>query len=125
MKLANKAGRSFAPETIGIQTLQDLFHSPFMNLQCFVSGIGVNCSLDRLTALKKIGPFIFEKGNCQISSWWMLLILWGFFLFNFIFLFLQVYRRTSTDQSGILKITSGFFLILFSFGTMLILIPEF
>src|SRR3989344_3968758 len=102
------------------------FSLPFsLNFAPFVSGIGVNCSLDRLTALKKIGPFIFEKGNCQISSWWMLLILWGFFLFNFIFLFLQVYRRKSTDQSGILKITSGFFLILFSFGTMLILIPEF
>ncbi|OGK57091.1 hypothetical protein A3J15_03705 [Candidatus Roizmanbacteria bacterium RIFCSPLOWO2_02_FULL_38_10] len=103
-----------------------VFSLPFsVNFNPFVSGIGVNCPLDQLTTLKKLGPFIFEKGNCQISAWWMLLILWGFFLFNFLFLFIRNYRRQNHEQTDLQKITTTFILIIFSFGTMLILIPEF
>ena len=74
---------------IGILFLSFIFFSiPFSaHFSPFVSGIGVNCSLDFLVNLKKIGPFLFEKGNCQISPLWMLFILWGFFWINFILFF--------------------------------------
>ena len=63
----------------------------------FVSGIGVNCAPDFLTKMGKLGPFLFEKGNCQISPLWMLFVLWGFFWISFI-IFLIVIAR-SRDPS--------------------------
>ncbi|MFA6081114.1 MAG: DUF2298 domain-containing protein [Patescibacteria group bacterium] len=88
----------------------------------FVSGIGVNCSPKFLTDIGKIGPFIFEAGNCQISPLWMLFVLWGFFWVSFgIFLFIR--KRGSNNE--VMKQLNYFLLILFSFGLFLTIIPEF
>ncbi|PIY69477.1 hypothetical protein COY90_00390, partial [Candidatus Roizmanbacteria bacterium CG_4_10_14_0_8_um_filter_39_9] len=69
-----------------------VFSHPFSShFSPFVSGIGVNCSPDFLTDMKKIGPFLFEKGNCQPDPFWMLFVLWGFFWINFLlFFFIKV-----------------------------------
>ena len=88
----------------------------------FVSGIGVNCSPKFLTDIGKIRPFIFEAGNCQISPFWMLFVLWGFFWISFgIFLFI----RKRVSNNGTMKQLNNFLLILFSFGLFLTIIPEF
>ncbi len=113
---------------IGILFLSFIFFSiPFSaHFSPFVSGIGVNCSLDFLVNLKKIGPFLFEKGNCQISPLWMLFILWGFFWINFIlFLIIQKIKSKLPATNYQLQTFNIFFFILFSFGTFLIIIPEF
>ena len=98
------------------------FSYPFSShFSPFVSGIGVNCSPKFLTDIGKIGPFLFEAGNCQISPFWMLFVLWGFFWINFlVFLLLKNHLKNKNAQ-----ILNQFVLILFSFGTFLILIPEF
>lgn len=94
-----------------------IFSLPFtMNFNAFVSGIGVNCSPDFLVKLNKLGPFIFEKGNCQVSPIWMLFVLWGFFWVNFI-LFSTLKRRSNPIDN--------FVLLLFAFGIFLTIIPEF
>lgn len=99
------------------------FSLPFsINFTPFVTGIGVNCSPDYLTEIGKIGPFLFEKGNCQTSPLWMLFVLWGFFWVSFI-LFLIIKNKTKNNES--INKLNNFFLILFSFGTFLIIIPEF
>ena len=85
----------------------------------FVSGIGVNCSPKFLTDIGKLGPFLFEKGNCQSSPPWMMFVLWGFFIINFlIFLFINFWKKRTSYLSY-------FIFILFSFGIFLIIIPEF
>lgn len=94
-----------------------IFNLPFSShFKPFVTGIGVNCSPNFLTNIGKIGPFLFEEGNCQVSPLWMLFILWGFFWINFI-IFLIVNKTK--------KLINNFILILFSFSTFLIIIPEF
>lgn len=104
-----------------------IFSLPFsLNFHPFVTGIGVNCAPANLVAIGKIGPFIFERGNCQISPWWMLIILWGFFWFNFFYLLLHIYRTShsqtySKEQSVIMR----FVTLVFSYGTFLIIVPEF
>ncbi len=100
-----------------------LFTLPFSwYFKPFTSGIGVNCSPKFLTDIGKIGPFLFEAGNCQISPLWMLFILWGFFWVSFaIFLIINRYRQGNALSVRLNK----FILILFSFGTFLIIIPEF
>jgi uncharacterized membrane protein len=85
----------------------------------FVSGIGVNCSPKFLTDIGKIGPFIFEAGNCQISPFWMLFVLWGFFWISFL-IFLIIRKRANHDSP-----LHKFLFILFSFGIFLTIIPEF
>lgn len=99
-----------------------IYSLPFsLNFAPFISGIGVNCSPGFLTKIGKIGPFLFEKNNCQVSPPWMLFILWGFFWVCFL-LFLLINKKRITDYS--LRITNFIFL-LFAFGTFLIIIPEF
>lgn len=99
------------------------FSLPFsVNFSPFVSGIGVNCSPDFLIKLKKIGPFLFEQGNCQTSPFWMLFVLWGFFWISFV-LFALVKQKTKGGNR--LYLFNTFFLVLFSFGTFLVIIPEF
>lgn len=99
-----------------------LFNVPFSaHFDPFVSGIGVNCAPQFLTQLKQVGPFLFEAGNCQSSTWWMLLTLWGFFIFNFIWLLIFLSKKTIKNMTA----TSTFMVILFSFGVFLIIIPEF
>ena len=68
----------------GIFTLTVL---PFLiSFKPFVSGIGVNCFPITMETGKKIGPFLFEN-KCQSPPLWMLLILWGFFLYCAVKLF--------------------------------------
>lgn len=98
-----------------------LFSLPFsINFKPFVSGIGVNCSPGFLVKIEKLGPFLFEKGNCQISPFWMLFLLWGFFWINFI-----IFGITKYLTQPVKNRTDIFILLLFSFGTFLIIIPEF
>ncbi len=97
-----------------------LFSLPFTNyFDPFATGIGVNCAPESLVALKQFGPFIFEKGNCQISNWWMLVTLWGFFWFNFMFYSYFISKQEKISRPAL------FVLILFVVSTALIIIPEF
>ncbi len=101
-----------------------IFSLPFSShFKPFISGIGVNCGAEILSYSGKLGPFLFEKGNCQISPFWMLFVLWGFFWINFLlFIFINRLKQPiSTNQVQI----SNFILILFFLGTILVLIPEF
>jgi len=90
----------------------------------FVSGIGVNCSPTFLTKIGKLGPFLFEKGNCQPDPLWMLWVLWGFFWVNFIlFLIIKFFKYLKNNQN--MEKIDLFIMVLFGFGTFLIIIPEF
>jgi uncharacterized membrane protein len=55
---------------------------PFvLSFKSFVTGVAVNCPPEFL-AERKIGPLLFETvDKCQKSPLWMLLILWGFFVY--------------------------------------------
>lgn len=90
----------------------------------FVTGIGLNCSPKLLTQIGRIGPFLFEKGNCQISPLWMLFVLWGFFWVSFI-LFMAIKYISKQSINRFLESIDIFMFFLFSFGTFLIIIPEF
>jgi YYY domain-containing protein len=99
-----------------------VFSKPFtMFFEPFATGVGINCAPGFLTAIKKWGPFLFEAGNCQVSPWWMLASLWGFFWFNFVFFGLRLYPSLKKS----LRAADYFVLMLFAFGTLLIAIPEF
>ncbi len=140
-----------------------IFSFPFTShFSLFVSGIGVNCVpksfFDHTPKVNgvvktKLGPFLFEKGNCQKSPFWMLFILWGFFWTNMIFLMMfqiRKFKNISCFQrilryAHIVKLKKNqsqkrekkqidfsskiimdkFMLLLFIFGTALIIIPEF
>lgn len=106
-----------------------IFSLPFSaHFSPFVSGIGMNCAPDFLVNLQKLGPFLFEKGNCQPDPFWMLFVLWGFFWVCFI-LFLAIQKLRTINHKPLtinhLFNFDSFIFILFSFGTFLILIPEF
>jgi uncharacterized membrane protein len=91
--------------------------TPFLiSFKPFVSGIAVNCPPAQL-ANQKIGPLIFEGvEKCQKSPLWMVLILWGFFLFCGLGM---VYL---TDQKlPYKKMLTGWFI----FSILLIIFPEF
>ena len=99
-----------------------VFSLPFsIHFSPFVSGIGVNCSPSFLINIQKLGPFLFEKGNCQISPFWMLLLLWGFFWLNFILFLVSKRFKKQYGNSSI----EQFIFVLFLLGTFLIVIPEF
>ncbi|MFN4213050.1 MAG: DUF2298 domain-containing protein, partial [Microgenomates group bacterium] len=101
-----------------------IFSLPFSSyFKPFVSGIGVNCGAEIFPYSGKIGPFLFEKGNCQISPFWMLFILWGFFWVSFL-IFILI-NKSKKPISNIQYRISNFILILFSFATFLVFIPEF
>ena len=134
-----------------------VFSFPFTAFfSLFVSGVGVNCPPNQLFSLLspesttfKLGPFLFEKGNCQKSPLWMMFILWGFFWVNAIILLvikatesksfqelkkfgLILFRNTHAKGSKNLNILPSdlnyldlFMGLLFLFGTFLIIIPEF
>lgn len=55
---------------------------PFMlHFKPFVSGLAVNCPPASL-AESKVGPLVFETvDKCQKSPVWMMLVLWGFFVY--------------------------------------------
>ncbi|QQS44161.1 hypothetical protein IPM65_00965 [Candidatus Roizmanbacteria bacterium] len=90
----------------------------------FASSIGVNCSPDFLVKLEKLGPFLFEQGNCQVSPIYMLFVLWGFFWISAILLLVFLWKNGHFNKSPIIWIDS-FVLMLFAYGTFLILVPEF
>ncbi len=99
-----------------------IFNLPYSShFQPFVSGIGVNCSPNFLTKIGKLGPFLFETGNCQVSPIWMLLVLWGFFWLNFIIFLILIYKNLINININL----KTFLILIFSFGTLLIIIPEF
>ena len=66
---------------------------PFMvSFRSFVTGIAVNCP-PQFLANSKIGPVLFEGvEKCQRSPLWMMLVLWGFFLYCGIWLFIRNVR---------------------------------
>jgi uncharacterized membrane protein len=103
------------------------FSLPFsFHFKPFVGGIGVNCAPSFLVNIRHLKPFLFEKDNCQISPFWMLFLLWGFFwISSLIFLFLRNREKIFNKEAVFLPKISDFILVLFSFGTFLILIPEF
>lgn len=107
-----------------------IFSHPFsMFFTPFVTGIGVNCSPEFLVKHSKIGPFLFEKGNCQISPLWMLIVLWGFFWISALMLSAVLYfiqkTKTQPKETRVVNSIDIFVLLIFAFGTFLILIPEF
>ncbi|HLC94109.1 MAG TPA: DUF2298 domain-containing protein [Patescibacteria group bacterium] len=91
----------------------------------FVGGIGVNCAPSFLTKIKKFGPFLFEAGNCQISPFWMLPVLWGFFWFNFIFFLAFLWKRRKNNEDNPTYKYLTFILVLFLLSLFLTVIPEF
>ncbi|MBI3366436.1 hypothetical protein HY041_02300, partial [Candidatus Roizmanbacteria bacterium] len=98
----------------------------------FVTGIGVNCSPKFLTDIGRIGPFLFEKGNCQASPFWMLFVLWGFFWICFVLFIAIKYINKQSNPSTSLRVNNRtieqsdkFIFLLFAFGTFLVIIPEF
>jgi len=98
-----------------------LFSLPFsFHFKPFVTAIGMNCSPSFLVDIGKIGPFIFEKGNCQPDELWMLFVLWGFFFISFL---LFIWGKASEKYKE--HPTDDYIFILFAFGIFLILIPEF
>ncbi|MCX6730967.1 MAG: DUF2298 domain-containing protein [Candidatus Roizmanbacteria bacterium] len=97
------------------------FSLPFsIHFKPFVTAIGMNCSPSFLTGIGKIGPFIFERGNCQPDELWMLFVLWGFFFISFI---LFIWGKAAEQYKE--HLTDDYIFILFAFGIFLILIPEF
>lgn len=105
-----------------------LFSFPFSShFSPFVSGIGLNCSPDFLVRLAKLGPFLFEKGNCQPDPLWMLFVLWGFFWICFFLFFIVKYiqQKRKEHTSPLHTAIDDFIFICFVFGTILIFIPEF
>jgi len=103
------------------------FSLPFsFHFKPFVGGIGVNCAPSFLVNISYIKPFLFEKGNCQNSPFWMLFLLWGFFWISFlIFLFLRDKKDFFEKREKFSSFILDFILVLFSYGTFLVLIPEF
>lgn len=104
-----------------------IFSLPFsIFFKPFVSGIGINCAPITTNVVTRFGPFLVEPGNCQHSAWWMLTILWGFFWFNFIFFGLPFFKKKWLGTLDSHQQTAcEFFLIIFAFGTALLVIPEF
>ena len=97
-----------------------VFSAPFsLFFKPFATGIGVNCAHPSLTTLKKIGPFLFEQGNCQASPVWMMFLLWGQF---WIITAVLIWIMRSAKK---LIPTDRFVLTILLFGIVLVWIPEF
>lgn len=102
-----------------------LFSLPFTAFfSPFVSGIGVLCAPSFLTAIQKLGPFLFEENHCQASPWWQLIILHGFFYFWVISFGVLFSRRKKLFELE-LNPASLFVLLSVFLSTLLIIIPEF
>jgi len=85
----------------------------------FAQGIGVLCAPLFLIKIGKIGPFLFEPNHCQLSLWWELLTLYGFFYF-FAISFIVFALKTKK-----LILTDFFIFHLLFLSTLLIFLPEF
>jgi uncharacterized membrane protein len=87
------------------------------NFSPFASGIGLNCSPNLLIKFQKLGPLIFEKDYCQITPFWQLLILYGFFIFILIYFLIFIRKRQK-------NMSDYFVLIISLFSVFLIIAPE-
>lgn len=113
-----------------------VFSYPFsMNFSPFTSGVGVNCSPEFLVNMQKLGPFLFEKGNCQRSFWWELFVLWGFFWIGLVMYIIALWNKNKI-RKGRFTVTifkheiylhpvDVLMLVFFTFGIFLTTIPEF
>ncbi len=102
--------------TAVVTSLPFLFH-----FKSFVNGIAINCPPGFL-ANTKIGPFLFEEvAKCQHSPLWMLLILWGFFIFCGVWLIIKVKSQKLKVKSEVDRLL----LVFFFFSLALIIFPEF
>ena len=99
-----------------------IFSLPFsLNFKPFAQGIGIVCPPQFLENIGKIGPFIFEKDHCQRSTWWQLLMLYGFFYFfvlSFISAIVVMRKKIKFIPADI------FILLLIFISTVLIVVPE-
>jgi len=96
----------------------------FLNFKPFASGIGLLCAPQFLINLSNIGPLLFENSHCQKSPLWMLIILWGFFLYVLLG-FLSLIIGKNIKRFLALQKTDQLVLILSLAALILILIPEF
>lgn len=100
--------------------------APFLiHFTSFVSGIGVNCPPEML-ANRKVFMFLFEGADkCQHSPPWMFALLWGFFLYCFVWLyFIRIRRRRSVHSEGFFNLDMFLFLVGI-FCLLLLIFPEF
>lgn len=101
-----------------------IFSFPFTsNFKPFVHGIGVNCSPSFLTNIGKIGPFLFEKGNCQKSPLWMMFLLWGYFWLGSLIFIVSIKHLRKKDFKNSLPLI--FVALSYAYSIFLIFIPEF
>lgn len=72
---------------------------PFvMTFKSFVNGIAINCP-PKFLENRRIGMFVFEEvEKCQRSPLWMLLILWGLFVFGAVWLLINKRGRNLLEQ---------------------------
>ncbi len=91
---------------------------PFLShFQSFVHGLAINCP-PAFLANAKIGPFLFEGvEKCQHSPIWMMLLLWGFFIYCGIWLLGRFRVKPG--------MTERLLVIFFLFSLVLIIFPEF
>jgi YYY domain-containing protein len=104
--------------------------APFLwHFDSFVSGIAVNCPPSFLANIK-VGPILFEEATkCQHSPLWMLLLLWGFFLYCGGALLVSLLAKKGTHKGslfhGALPPHTLILIIFFLFSVVLIIFPEF
>lgn len=110
-----------------VAVLAFLFALPFhLSFTPFAHGVGIVCGheIGKIFGLNlaKIGPFLFEAGNCQRTPLYMFLILWGFFLFNAGAFSLYTYFRHKDVWPDVSTI---FILALIFISFSLLIFPEF
>lgn len=113
-------------ETIVIALAAGITALPFLrHFSSFAAGIAINCP-PAMLAQTKWGPFLFETVNkCQKSPVWMLLLLWGFFIYCGLYLLLT---RLLKKNGGFHKKLSHFewvLVLMFLYSLALIIFPEF
>ncbi|MFW5703624.1 MAG: DUF2298 domain-containing protein [Patescibacteria group bacterium] len=71
---------------------------PFsVNFSPFAAGVGVNCPPPFLSRIGEFALFQFIEGNCQISGFYMLFILWGFFWVGLILYIIAIFKRNTIN----------------------------
>lgn len=84
------------------------------HFKSFVTGVAMNCP-PKFLANTKIGPLLFEGiEKCQRSPVWMMLLLWGMFVYFGIWHFIKLHQKKNT-----------FISIVFVYSLALILFAEF